>query len=45
VAELLLAHGADFNAKDNIGLTPLHDATKSGNEDIVELMRQHGGHE
>jgi ankyrin repeat protein len=26
-------------------LTPLHDATEYGHKDVVELLRQHGGHE
>jgi ankyrin repeat protein len=79
VAELLLAHGADVNATNNAGWTPLHLAAKNGCKDeielllankaainatnnggqtqlgltagnrfhraIIELLRQHGGHE
>jgi ankyrin repeat protein len=43
VAELLLAHGADVNAKCNLGFTPLQ--TAMGHKDVAELLRQHGGHE
>ncbi|MGA2632301.1 MAG: ankyrin repeat domain-containing protein, partial [Terriglobia bacterium] len=45
VVELLLANGADVNAKDNQGETPLHWAVVNGNKDFAELLRQHGGHE
>jgi ankyrin repeat protein len=45
VAELLLANKADVNAKNSDGQTPLHEAVESGFKDVVELLRQHGGHE
>jgi ankyrin repeat protein len=45
VAELLLANGADVNAKDNGSTTPLQLAVVNGRQDMVELLRQHGGHE
>ena len=41
VAEFLLANGADVNAKEIHGETPLASATK---QDVAELLRQHGGH-
>jgi ankyrin repeat protein len=43
--ELLLANQADVNAKDKGGWTPLHSAAAYGTKDMVELLRQHGGHE
>ena len=45
VVELLLAHGADVNAKKNKGVTPLYVATQYGRKDMAEWLRQHGGHE
>lgn len=45
VVELLLANKADVNAKADNGATPLDIAAGGGHEDVVELLRQHGGHE
>ena len=39
VAEILLQHGADCNARDTDGVTPLHLA---GSEAILRLLRRHG---
>ncbi len=36
--ELLLKHGADVNAKGDIGLTALHYAASKGKLDIVKLL-------
>jgi ankyrin repeat protein len=44
-AELLLASKADVNVKNNKGETALRHAARNGYEDVVELLRQHGGHE
>ncbi|MGD0831462.1 MAG: ankyrin repeat domain-containing protein [Terracidiphilus sp.] len=41
VAEFLLAHNADVNAKAKNGSTPLHLAAAKGNKDIVELLLAH----
>lgn len=45
VVELLLAKGAEVNAKDNKGVTPLHEAMIEGRNEVAELLRQYGGHE
>jgi ankyrin repeat protein len=49
VVELLLAHGADANAKDEFGCMPLHKAVMQGYlaaiigyKDVVELLLAHG---
>jgi hypothetical protein len=48
VAEVLLANGADVNAKTKDGQTPLYLAEHVNNpaaSAVVELLREHGGHE
>ncbi|GAG26299.1 unnamed protein product, partial [marine sediment metagenome] len=40
--KLLLANGADIEAKDNDGATPLHIAASAGNDYIVELLLSRG---
>jgi ankyrin repeat protein len=42
-ADFLLAHGADVNAKDNGGKTPLKWAEDDGHKELAEMLRQHGG--
>jgi ankyrin repeat protein len=45
VVFLLLANKAEVNAKNNLGDTPLNVAAVHGLKNVVELMRQRGGHE
>ncbi|CAG8978213.1 hypothetical protein HYALB_00011794 [Hymenoscyphus albidus] len=42
VAEILLAHGADIDAKGPDGHTPLSNAVLKGNLQFVEMLLQHG---
>ncbi len=42
VTELLLAKGADVNARRVLGWTPLHDAADSGSKDVAELLLAKG---
>jgi ankyrin repeat protein len=44
MVKLLLANQAAINVTNNDGETPLHEAAKYGHKDIVEFLRQHGGH-
>ncbi len=38
MAELLVAKGADANARDGRGLTPLHCAAYHGNKGLAEAL-------
>jgi ankyrin repeat protein len=44
VAEVLLEHGADPNAKDCYGTAPLNEAASRKKTAIVELLLRHGAH-
>ena len=42
MVELLIARGADVNAKSKAGATPLAAAEKNGFAETAKLLRQHG---
>ena len=42
IVELLIAAGADVNAKNNIGHTPLDSAIEYNQPQIADLLRKHG---
>ena len=43
MAELLIAAGADMNAKDDDGETPLDLANSYDKTETANLLRKHGG--
>lgn len=43
IARMLIDHGADVNAIDGEGFTPVHRAIERGDVALVELMFEHGG--
>ena len=45
LVELLIAKGADLNAKDMSGDTPLNVATIMREQEIAELLRKNGAKE
>ena len=43
VVELLIAKGADVNARGFLGITPLDRAIRDKHPKIADLLRKHGG--
>ena len=43
IAELLITKGADVNAKDKKGKTPLDLAIEENHSQTADLLRKHGG--
>jgi uncharacterized protein len=43
VARVLLEHGADPTLTAEHGFTPLDGALQNGNEELADLLREHGG--
>ena len=37
-AEYLISHGADINASDRVGMTPLHVAVLSGGRQVTQVL-------
>jgi ankyrin repeat protein len=44
MVELLLDRGADVNATDYTGWTPLHAAIYGGHAEVVQLLLERGAH-
>jgi ankyrin repeat protein len=45
IVDLLLAKGADINAQNKEGKTPLQKAWESGNYELVDILLAHGAKE
>ena len=45
IIDLLLEHGADLNATDDDGATPLSAARSTGNEATIERLKERGATE
>jgi ankyrin repeat protein len=43
ITALLIVKGADINAKDSNGKTPLNYVEEEKNTDLATLLRKHGG--
>ncbi len=43
IVERLIAAGADVNASDHLGITPLDLAVRNDKTETADLLRKHGG--
>lgn len=43
LVKFLLSKGAQINAKDDIGGTPLGYACKNGHKTVIDLLKKYGG--
>ena len=43
IVEMLIAKGANVNAKDDDGITPLDGAMHQKHTETADLLRKHGG--
>ena len=43
MVDLLLKRGADVNAKNLLGVSPVAAAEKNGHADIARVLRERGG--
>ena len=44
VIKHLLTYGADVQARDNFGTTPLHYASQTSDHSVIQLLLDHGAH-
>lgn len=42
MVSMLIAAGANLDSKTRDGLTPLHCAARSGHDQVVDLLLEHG---
>ncbi len=42
IADLLIAHGANVNTKNAMGITPLDGAASTGMDELVAVLQKHG---
>jgi ankyrin repeat protein len=43
VVDLLIRRGADVNAKNYTGVTPLQSAESNGFSNVARMLKEHGG--
>ena len=45
IVQYLIEHGVNLNAKDMSGNTPLSEAKRIGNKDLVKMLKKYGAQE